>query len=183
MKVLDKIAMVIFSILFIVITIGILLLSFNIIRLDVVGSVISAAFSHETAHNVIVAISIVVFILAFKCLFFDADSMEKSGAPIKMQGENGELVISRDTIENIANSAARSFAGTKETTSRVRVTKGNEVKVNVFMYILPDANITTLTKNVQVKVKETIKKVTDIEVTAVNVKIKDIYVKNDTPIE
>ena len=61
----------------------------------------------------------------------------------------------------------------------VRMNKEGTIDIDVTMYVLSNAVIKDLSTNLQVKVKEIIKNSLDIEVNAVNVRVKDVTPKEN----
>ena len=91
-----------------------------------------------------------------------------------MQNDNGKLLISKATIENIVKSVVKDFENIKDVKVSIDMDKLNNLIVNVFLVVNKNVIIKDLTLNIQNKIKEEIKKTSDLEVKEVNVKIKDI---------
>lgn len=121
-----------------------------------------------------IAVSILTIVVGI-CVIF---SNKEDKKPIALEGANGELAITQETIENISNNVVRGFEGTKEVESKIFVDKKGEICVYVSLMVVPGIKICELTGKIQVQVKEEIKKMTDIDIVNVNVKIKNIYEKN-----
>ena len=91
-----------------------------------------------------------------------------------MQNENGKLMISKDTIENLVSSVAKGYQDTQEINTRVELDKENNVNVFVNLTVTNDAVIKDLYVNLQNDIKQKVKNATDLEVKEVNIKIKDV---------
>ena len=123
-----------------------------------------------------------LILLAIKCIFFDGNtsSQEKSKDGILLENDSGKLMISRDTLENLANGVVRGFENTENITSRVVLDKENNVSVLVTLSVKPDTVIKDLSNNLQCKIKEAIKTSLDLDVKEVNVRVKNIAPKTET---
>ena len=55
--------------------------------------------------------------------------------------------------------------------------KENHLNVNVTLFVMPNAIIKELSTNLQARIKEVVKTMTGLEVTEVNIKVKNIVVK------
>ena len=180
MKIIDRMALAIFSIIILVISVVCILVFFNFVNISVVFDIISAGFSHDIGGKVILGTSIVFILFALKCIFYDATSIEGNRTPVVINGENGQVVISSETIENISNSVIMGFAGAKEANSRIYINRNNEITIDTVIFVLPDTLIKDLAANIQTKIKDTIKRTSGLDLKEVNVKIKNIYTKNVT---
>ena len=90
------------------------------------------------------------------------------------QNDNGRLMISKDTIENLVKTVAQDFDSAEDITTRVELDKENNLKIYVNLVVNQNVVIKELTTNLQTRIKETIKRTSDLDVKEVNVKIKNI---------
>ena len=113
--------------------------------------------------------------LSIRCIFFDKTSKEqiKDRQGVLMQNENGKLMISKDTIENLVSAIARSYNDAQEISTSVELDKENNVKVYANLVVTNDALIKDLSAKLQAEIKDKIKKATDLDVKEVNIKIKN----------
>ena len=94
-----------------------------------------------------------------------------------MQNDNGKLLISKPTIENIVSSVVKGFGTVEDVSVSTDFDHLNNLIVNVNLVVSKDVIIKELTLNMQNKIKEAIKKTSDLEVKEVNVKIKNIAIE------
>lgn len=135
----------------------------------------------ETSSKIVLGLSIAFILLSIKCIFFDSTSKEqiKDRQGVLLQNESGKLLISKETIENLVNSVALNFPSAEDVTTRVELDEDNNVKVYVNLIINSDAIIKDLSSNLQNKIKEKIKKATDLEVKEVNITVKKVADKEN----
>ena len=74
MKFLEKISLVIFSIVMIVISIINCLLVFGWLRLGTVNTFANQILNNSTYSNILLGVSVVFILLAIKCIFFNSSS-------------------------------------------------------------------------------------------------------------
>ena len=91
-----------------------------------------------------------------------------------VEADNGKLMISRDTLENLVNAVVKEFPGSKDAHTRIGLDAQNNLAVFVDLTVTKDVIIKDLTLNMQNRIKEAIKKTSDLEVNEVNVRIKNI---------
>lgn len=176
MKFLEKISLVIFSIVMIVISVVNCLLVFGWLYLGTINTFANRILNNSTYSNILLGISVVFILLAIKCIFFGSSSKDsvKSGNGVLLENDNGKLVVSRETLVNIVNSVAKGFESTENVTTRVVLDKESNLRVFVELFVRPNAVIKDLSVNLQNRIKEAIKKTADLEVKEVNIKIRNI---------
>ena len=91
-----------------------------------------------------------------------------------MQNDNGKLLISKSTIENIVTSVVKDFESVDDVSVDIELDQINNLIVNVNLVVSKEVIIKEITLNMQNKIKEAIKKTSDLEVKEVNVRIKNI---------
>ena len=181
MKVLEKIVLVIYSCIMLILSIILCLLVFGWLDMDLVGGMVYRVIVGETSSKILLGIGILFILLSIKCIFFDSTSKEqvKERQGVLLENESGKLMISKETIENLVNSVALNFQSAEDVTTRVELDKENNVKVYVNLIISSDAIIKELSANLQEKIKDKIRKATDLEVKEVNITVKKVAPKKE----
>lgn len=174
MKKIDKVILALFSVLIFIESVLIICLKLNLIDINLVGDFILKAFRKEETANLIFAISIVCLLCAIKCIFFEDKNEETKTKGVLMQNDNGKLLISKTTIENIVVSTVKGFPSVENVDVITELDGLNNLVVNVNLVVNENVIIKELSLNIQNKIKEAIKKTSDLEVKEVNVKIKNI---------
>lgn len=185
MKIIDKFNLVTFSIIILILSLVICVLSFGWLDLDLATDGISFLITDSVANKVSLGVAIVLILLAIKSIFFNSFSKEKmeSKDGILLENDNGKLLVSRDTIESLTNAVVRSFESAENVMTKVEVDSESHVKIYITLFVYPDAIIKELSNKLQTNVKDTIKKSLDLEVTEVNIRIKNISVKKEINIK
>ena len=176
MKVVEKITLVIYSNIILILSIIACLLVFRWLDINVVGSLMAALLLGETSSKIILGVSIVfiLLLLSIRCIFFDPTSKQelKDKEGVLLANENGKLMISKETIQNIVDGVTKEYKGTKDVSSKVMLDKNNNV--NIYINLIVEANtiIKDLSAELQNEIKDKVKKITDLEVKEVNITIK-----------
>ncbi len=176
MKIIEKIALIIYSNLVLIISIIACLLIFGWLDIDIVQSLIKTLIISETSSKVILGISILFILLSIRCIFFDPTSKKelKDKQGVLLANDNGKLMISKETIENLVEAVTKEYKMAKEVTSRVEVDKENNINIFVNLVIGEDTIIKDLSVNLQNQIKDKVKQTTDLEVKEVNITIKKV---------
>ncbi len=181
MKFLEKLTLIIYSNIMLILAVITCLLIFGWIDIEIAGNIFQRFISGDTSSKIILGCSIIVILLSIKCIFFDSSDKDQERAKqgVLLENENGKLLISKETIENLVNSVALNFESAEQVTTRVDLDKENNVKVFVNLIINSNAVIKDLSANLQSKIKEKIKTATDLEVKEVNITVKKVAEKKE----
>lgn len=174
MKKIDKVILIMFSVLIFIESFLIICLIFGWTNILIISKFITMALNNETASRVILGITIIYLLCSIKCIFFDSSEKKIRTKGILMQNDNGKLLISKATIENLVLTVVKGFSSAEEPTVSVDFNELNDVKVNVNISVAKEVIIKELTLNMQNKIKETIKKTSDLEVKEINISIRNI---------
>lgn len=185
MKFLDKFNLVLFSIIILILSLLVCLLAFGWLNIELAVNGVLYLATDIVTRNIALGISIVLIILAIKSIFFSSFAKEKMQGKegILLENDNGKLLVSRDTIESLTNTVVKSFESAENVMTKVEVDDESHVKIYITLFVYPDAIIKELSSKLQKDVKETIKKSLDLEVTEVNIRVKNISVKKEPNIK
>jgi uncharacterized alkaline shock family protein YloU len=178
MKKISKLVLVVFSVIILLIGVAVNLLIVGWLDYETAFSLIRRALSESPSNKIILIFTELSMLFAILCIFLDSSSKgenKPSGRDVLMQNDNGKLMISRETIENLVNGVVKEFPGARQAQTRIALDAQNNVDVLVDLTVTKDVVIKELTANMQTRIKEAIKKTSDLDVKEVNVKIKDIY--------
>ena len=179
MKFLEKIALVIYSNIILILSIVLCLLIFGWLDMNLIGNIIYKVIVGDVSSKILLGISVVFILLSIKCIFFDSTSKGKTNEEqgVLLENENGKLMISKETLENLVNSVALNFEGTEQVTTRVELDRENNVMVYVNLMVSSNVIIKELSANLQTKIKEKIKTATDLDVKEVYITVKKVAPK------
>ncbi len=176
MKILEKITLIIYSNIMLILSIILCLLVFGWLDIGLVGNMVIRIITGETSGTILLGISVIFILLSIKCIFFDDTSKEqiKERQGVLLENESGKLMISKETIENLVNSVALNFQSAEEVSTKVELDKENNVKVFINLTVNEEAVIKDLSVNLQARIKEKVKTATDLEVKEVNITVKKV---------
>ncbi len=181
MKVLDKIGLVLFSTIILLVSIVTLITAAGWLEVNLVTEGIEYMLEDSVGVKISIGLSIIFILLAVKCIFFNSDAKSTSSSKegILLENDNGKLLVSKDTIESLTNSVVKNYETAQNVTTKVELTENNEVNIFITLFVGTDAVIKDLTISLQKDIKETIKKSLDLDVKDVNVRIKNIATKKE----
>jgi uncharacterized alkaline shock family protein YloU len=174
MKFIEKVTLILYSDIMLIISVIACLMIFGWLDIDIIGNIVKTLIISETSAKVILGVSIVFILLSIRCVFFDPTSKQqlKDKQGILLANENGRLMISKETIENLVEVVTKEYGSAKDVSSRVTLDKNNNVNIFVNLVVGSDTIIKDLTIDLQNRIKDKVKETTDLDVKEVNVTIK-----------
>jgi len=173
MKFLERFTLVIYSLVILILSVIVSLLIFNWMDFETVTEMVHALITGNLSSKITLGVCVVFILLSIKCMFFDERSKEviKESQGILLKNENGQLMISRETIDNMVKNAVMGFENIKQCNTKIDVNEQNQLKVTLFLVVNENVVIKELANNLQIKIKDEVKKISDLDVQEVNVKI------------
>ncbi len=174
MKFIEKVTLIIYSNIILILSVIACLLVFGWIDIDVVQNLVKDLILYGTSSKIILGVSIVFILLSLRCIFFDPTSKQdlKDKQGILLANDNGKLMISKETIEDLVQAVTKQYKMAKEVTSRVELDKENNVNIFVNLVVGSDTVIKDLSADLQDKIKTKVKETTDLDVKEVNITVK-----------
>lgn len=180
MKLIDKVIYFIFStiVLSIVVIVFMGLLNIGGVNhiFSFIGSIPNMSFTQEQMTYIII-VGILLIIMAIKGILFQS-KLEENKDAIILENSSGKLIISRRTLENLVKDISNSVKGVENSSARINVEKDTDLIISIDI-VVKEGSIKDITKKLQEDVKIAIKKASDLNVSEVNVNIKNIKKMNE----
>ena len=185
MKVIEKITLIIYSNVILIMAVIACLLVFGWLDIDIVQSLVKTLIVSSTSSKIILGVSVVFILLSIRCIFFDPTSKQeqKDKQGVLLANDNGKLMISKETIENLVEAVTKEYKEAKDVSSRVELDKNNNVNIYVNLVVGSETIIKDLTVDLQNRIKEKVKQSADLEVKEVNITIKKAVQEKQRKIE
>lgn len=176
MKTLDKIGLVVFSNIILILSVILCLLLFGWLDLDDVHFVAKVALQDTSTTNVLLVLAIVFILLALKCIFFSSEEKKVNGIKdgILLKNDDGKLVISKASLEELVNNVVKGFDSAQDSSTKIVLDQEGKLIVNVMLNVKENAVIKELSTNLTNKIKTAVKNTSDLEVKEVNISIKNL---------
>ena len=181
MKLIDKVIYFIFSTIVLAIVVIVFMGLLNIGGVNhifsFIGGMPNMNFTQEQITYIIIA-GILLIIMAIKGILFQS-KLEENKDAIILENSSGKLIISRRTLENLVKDISNSVKGVENSSARVNVEKDTDLIISIDI-VVKEGSIKDITKKLQEDVKIAIKKASDLNVSEVNVNIKNIKKINES---
>ena len=174
MKIIEKIALIIYSIIVLILSVVCCLLIFNWLQLDSIINILENMLEYHYISTTVLVVSIIFILLSLKCIFFGSKKSDIYKDNILLKNEEGKLIITKSSIENLVNNTIKGFSNVQEFTTKVKLNKENEIIVDVSLQVKENAIIRELSDNMQARIKQAVKKTSDLDIKEVNIKIKHV---------
>ena len=181
MKLVDKVIYFIFSVIILAIVVVMFTVILNIGGVvnpvfNFISNIPNMSFTQEQMTYIII-IEILLFVMAIKGILFQS-KLEENKDAIILENNSGKLIISRKTLENLVKDISNGVQGVENSFARVNVSKDTELIISIDI-VVKEGSIKDITKKLQEDVKIAIKKASDLNVSEVNVNIKNIKKMNE----
>ena len=182
MKLVDKVIYFIFSVIILAIVVVMFTVILNIGGVvnpvfNFISNIPNMSFTQEQITYIII-IEILLFVMAIKGILFQS-KLEENKDAIILENNSGKLIISRKTLENLVKDISNGVQGVENSFARVNVSKDTELIISIDI-VVKEGSIKDITKKLQEDVKIAIKKASDLNVSEVNVNIKNIKKLNES---
>ena len=182
MKLVDKVIYFIFSVIILTIVVVMFTVILNIggivnLVFNFISNIPNMSFTQEQMTYIVI-IEILLFIMAIKGILFQS-KLEENKDAIILENNSGKLIISRKTLENLVKDISNGVQGVENSFARVNVSKDTELIISIDI-VVKEGSIKDITKKLQEDVKIAIKKASDLNVSEVNVNIKNIKKLNES---
>lgn len=180
MKLIDKVIYFIFSTIVLAIVVIVFMGLLNIGGVNhifsFIGGMPNMNFTQEQITYIII-VGILFIIMAIKGILFQS-KLEENKDAIILENSSGKLIISRRTLENLVKDISNGVKGVENSAARVNVEKDTDLIISIDI-VVKEGSIKDITKKLQEDVKIAIKKASDLNVSEVNVNIKNIKKMNE----
>ncbi len=177
MKFLDKLALKIFSIIILVVSIIAILVVTEVVSLESIGEFLVNLTDGIDMVRVTIIASVILLVLAIKGLFFTSRPKNEGKNGIVLENQSGKLVISKESLDNLIASVVKEIPGAESISSRTFLDKNKNLIVYVTTILSKDVMIKDVSQELQEKIKEALKRTADLEVKEVNIKVKNVVNK------
>lgn len=171
MSIFDRIVFSIYTLCFVLISIIITLLPFNLMQIYIKNDILFFLNSLE-GKLWISLIGLVILFVSLRLLFSGINISKKSKYIVKYTNL-GELKISLQTIEGLTYSVTNNFNEIKDVKANVEIIDG-ELIILIEAKVSPNVNIPEIIIKVQERIKEHVQNCTGIKVREVRLKIKGV---------
>ena len=117
MKIIEKITLILYSNIILIMSVILCLLVFGWLDANVVANLAKALLIGEKSSGIILGVSVVFILLSIRCIFFDPTSKQeqKDKQGVLLANDNGKLMISKETIENLVEAVTKEYKEAKQT--------------------------------------------------------------------
>jgi len=183
MRFLENLFIKLFSLVIFAGSIMMILTGLNIIEYDGITNIVKFLLDSETNKKVTLIFSIISAVVSLKILFTNNGKPKTGKDGIILENSSGKLIISKESLDNLIFNAAKDIPGADNITSKTYLDLEQNLRVFVTVNITQDVSIKELSTTLQSKIKSAIKQTADLDVSEVNVKIKNIVNKKTRKIK
>ena len=181
MKFIDKMILCIFSVMILLVSVISCFFIFGWADMTNFYMLITKMLADRTTCNILLGLNVIFILLAIKGIFFESKSEDEKNFSngILLENDDGKLLITKETLTSIVNSVVSGFDSVKDQQSKIILDENNNLSIALTIEVLDNAVIKELSNNIQIRVKDAIKKSLDVEVKSLDIKVKNLIVPSD----
>lgn len=168
MGIIDRIILSIYTILLAFLSLGVILISLQLVSLEQVRTSIHLIYGHWEAGLVAG-----VFLLVSVRLLLAGLRSRRSGSTIVHHNEMGDIHIALNAVENLVEKAARHVRGVRGVKVKADHTSAG-LKLRLKAVISPEGNIPSITAEIQKRVSEYVQNTVGVELADMHIFVENI---------
>jgi uncharacterized alkaline shock family protein YloU len=177
MKFFDKLVLKIFSLIILVLAVGLILVVTGIVPMGIIEDYLNLLINYENGIKIALGVLGVLMLFAIKGIFFTSKPENNGKDGIVLENTSGKLVISKESLENLIASVIKDIPGADTVSSKTILDRDKNLIVYVTAVVSKDVMIKDISNELQAKIKTVMKRTADLDVKEVNIKIKNITSK------
>lgn len=132
MRIIEKITLIIYSNIILIGAVIACLMIFGWLDIEVVQGFVKKIIVSDTSSKIVLGVSIVAILLSIRCIFFDPNSKQKikDNQGVLLANDNGKLMITKETIENLVEVVTKQYKMAKEVSSKVQLDKNKYTTIS-----------------------------------------------------
>lgn len=166
-----------FSIIVFILALVVILITLNVVEDTIFANVLNNLTTDSTLLKVTIVTSVILLFVSAKFILFGTKKEEFAKEGIILENPNGKLVISKESLENMILSSAKSIDGLEYINSKTLIDKEHKLLVYVTVVVKENAIVKEVSKQLQNTIKDTMKNTADLEVSSVSITVKNIVNK------
>lgn len=178
MKFFERTCLLLFSIIVFIFALTVILITLGVVENTIFAKILTDyLLSTDTSLKITIVISVILLVISAKFILFGSKKEELAKEGIILENPNGKLVITKESLENMILSSAKSIDGLEYVNSKTLIDKEHKLIVYVTVIVKENAIVKEVSKQLQNTIKDTMKNTADLEVSSVSITVKNIVNK------
>lgn len=177
MRFFENLFIKLFSLIIFVISIIVILIGIDLVNVKIFSTIVNFLYSTNIKAKITIIVSLINMLVALKIILTRRGKPKNGKDGIVLENTSGKLIISKESLDNMIFNASKDIPGAENISSKTYLDLDQNLRVYVTVTISSDVSIKDLSTRLQSKIKSTIKQTADLDVSEVNVKIKNIVNK------
>ncbi|OEF95517.1 hypothetical protein BHF71_04820 [Vulcanibacillus modesticaldus] len=173
MRILERVFLLLYSLLFMLLALFTLLFIFRLIKYDLILGVIDLLYYQSNGKLIAMIVSILIILFSIYLISRGLRTKRAISFSSK-RTEIGDIKISLDTLETLTSKVSSKVKGVKEQKPKVKIEDDGSVSIIVKILVDGETPIPQITNELQLNVKHNLEQVTGISVNQVHVLVANI---------
>lgn len=172
MKFFDKLTFKVYSLIVLIISLIFGVLLTNLIDLSDVVNILEEFVSEYFWWTVV--ITLILIIWSVRNIIYGGNNVSETTSGILLENKNGKLLITKDSINNLIETVVKENSKISNVSTKLEFDESNNITVFLNLSIDKGISVKDTMADIQKRIKEAVKKATDLDIREINIKIKNI---------
>jgi uncharacterized alkaline shock family protein YloU len=177
MRFFENLFIKLFSLIILILSVLVILIGIDLVDVKILSNLVKFLFNTSLKSKITIIVSIVFILVSIKIILTRRGKPKNGKDGIVLENASGKLIISKESLDNMIFNASRDIPGAENISSKTYLDLDQNLRVFVTVTVSSDVSIKDLSTRLQAKIKSAIKQTADLDVSEVNVKIKNIVNK------
>ena len=172
MKFFDKFSLKIYSLIMLAISIIIGIAAVEIISFSDITD-FCKNITNEYFYAVIAVVAILI-VWSIRNVINGGKGSNENSSGVLLENKNGKLLITKESINNLIETVVQQNKDVSNVNTKLDFDENNNILVFLNFSVNIGASVKDVTSDIQTKIKDSVKRTTDLDIKEINIKIKNI---------
>lgn len=172
MNLFDKLSLKIFSIIVLVIAVA---LGITIMQITTLSEITN--FVEELINDnfyIAVGVIAVLIVWSIRNIVNGGKNPRENSSGVLLENKNGKLLITKESINNLIETVVHENKDISNVNTRLEFDENNNINVYLNIAVKVGTSVKDVTSDIQTRIKDAVKKTTDLDIKEINIKVKNI---------
>lgn len=172
MNLFDKLSLKIYSIIVLILAIAI---GITIMQVTTLAEI--TKFTEELINDnfyIAVGITAIAIVWSIRNIINGGKNPRENSSGVLLENKNGKLLITKESINNLIETVVHENKDISNVSTRLEFDENNNINVFLNITVKVGTSVKDVTADVQTRIKDAVKKTTDLDIKEINIKVKNI---------
>lgn len=123
---------------------------------------------------VVIAVVAILIVWSIRNIINGGKGSNENSSGVLLENKNGKLLITKESINNLIETVVQQNKDVSNVNTKLDFDENNNILVFLNFSVNLGASVKDVTSDIQTKIKDSVKRTTDLDIKEINIKIKNI---------